>query len=187
MRYDFYAVKTDKLTILDFIFNGTDLQVFDLSSPYGQHIYQYKSSNEIAAKFDLVNGNKFAETFQLWSPRHKGEPIFNKVDLDPKRCSGHTFRYSTGGWGMIQLYFGGVKNGILSLSHMGHFGEKDAAKWEGTNKLNGSIQDWEWTEVQATSKKLKQYIRNKLAIQKLGILDILPGASKLQEQGIELR
>ena len=183
MRYDFYADKTDKLAVIDFIFNETDLQVFDLSSPYGQNIYQYNSSDEISAKFDLVNGNNF----QLWSPRHKGAPIFNKVDLDPKRCGGHTFRYSTEGWGMIQLYFGGVKNGILSLSHIGHFGEKDAAKWEGTNKLNGSIKDWEWTEVQATSKKLKQYIRNKLAIRKLGILDILPGANKLQQQGIELR
>jgi hypothetical protein len=187
MRYDFYADKTDKLTVLDFIFNETDLQVFDLSSPYGQNICQYKSSTEIAAKFDLFNGDKFAVTFQLWSPQHNGEPIFSKVALDPRRCNGHTFRYSTGGWGMIQLYFGGVRNGILSLSHIGHFSEKNAAKWEGINKLKGSTKGWEWKEVQATSKKLKQYIRSKVAVQKLGTLDILPGASKLQEQGIELR
>lgn len=187
MRYDFYADKIDKLIVLDYIFNETDLQVFDLSSPYGQNICQYKSSNEIAVKFDLTNGDKFAVTFQLWSPRHGGEPIFSKVALDPKRCNGHTFRYSTGGWGMIQLYLGGVKNGILSLSHIGHFGKKDASKWEGTNTRKGSINDWEWEEVQATSKKLKQYIRRKLALQKLGTLDILPAAAKLQEQGIELR
>ena len=187
MKYDFYADQTDKLTVLDFIFSETDLQVFDLSSPYGQNIYQYKSPNEIATKFDLVNGDKFAMTFQLWTPRHKGEPKFRKIDLDPKRCNGHAFRYSTDGWGMIQLYFGGIKNGMLSLSHIGHFSEKDAAKWEETNKFNGSVKDWNWTEVQATSKKLKQYIHSKLAAKKIGSIDVLLGASKLQEQGIELR
>lgn len=187
MRYDFYADQTDKLTILDFIFNETDLQVFDLFSPYGQNISQYKSSKEVTAKFDLVNGDKFAVTFQLWTPRHKGKPVFKKVDLDPKRCNGHTFRYSTDGWGMIQLYFGGVKNNLLSLSHIGHFSEKDAAKWEGTNKFNGNIKDWDWKEVQATSKKLKQYIHSKLAVTKFGRTDVLFGATKLYGQGVELR
>jgi hypothetical protein len=187
MTYDFYADKTDKLSVLDFIFNQTDLQVFDLASPYGQEICEYKSSQEISVKFDLVNGDKFAITFQLWTPRHKGKPVFRKVDLDPKRCNGHAFRYSTDGWGMIQLYFGGITNKVLSQSHIGHFNEKGAAKWEGTNKFNGSVNDWDWKEVQATSKMLKQYIHNKLAVDKFGSTDVLLGATKLQEQGIELR
>ena len=187
MRYDFYADQTDKLTLLDFIFNETDLHVFDSSSPYGQNISQYKSAKEVSARFDLVNGDKFAVTFQLWTPRHKGEPAFRKIDLEPKRCNGHTFRYSTDGWGMIQLNFGGVKNNILSLSHIGHFSEKDAAKWQGTNKFSGDIDNWDWKEVQATSKKLKQFIQSKLAVKKFGSTDVLLGASKLHEQGIELR
>jgi hypothetical protein len=83
MTYEFYADKTDKLSVLDFIFNQTDLQVFDLASPYGQKIGQYKSCEEISAKFDLINGDKVAITFQLWTPRHKGEPVFRKVSLDP--------------------------------------------------------------------------------------------------------
>lgn len=186
MTYDFYADKTDKLSVLDFIFNQTDLQVFDLTSPYGQEIFQFKSSEEIATKFDLVNGGKFGVTFQLWTPRHKGKPVFRKVDLDPKHCNGHTFRYSTDGWGMIQLYFGGIKNNILSQSHIGHFSEAGAAKWEGTNKFNGSVNDWDWKEVQATSKKLKRYIHSQLAEKRLGSIDVLLGASKLQGQGIEL-
>jgi hypothetical protein len=187
MTYDFYADPTDKLSVLDFIFNKTDLQVFDLASPKGQQICQYKSSEQIATKFDLSKGGKFAVTFQLWTPRHKGGPIFRKIDLDPKHCNGHTFRYSTDGWGMIQLYFGGLKDDILSLSHIGHFNQKSAAKWEEINAFNGSVNNWDWKEVQATSRKLKQYIHNKLAVERLGSIDVLLGASKLQEQGIELR
>ena len=139
MTYDFFADKGDKLEILDFIFKNTDLQVYDLSSPYDQEICNYKTINEISTKFDLDNGDKFAVTLQLWTPRHKGKPIFRKIDLDPKRCNGHTFRYSTDGWGLIQLYFGGLKNNTLHQSHIGHFNEKGALKNESLTTLSVMI------------------------------------------------
>ena len=187
MTYDFFADKADKLEVLDFIFKETDLQVYDLGSPYGQEICQYKTIEEISSKFDLDNSDKFACTFQLWTPRHKGKPIFRKVDLDPKRCNGHTFRYSTDGWGLIQLYFGGLKNNELNQSHIGHFNEKGALKWEETNKVNGLVSLWDWTEIQKTSRKLKYYIHNKLAIRKIGSFGVLSGADKLEKHGIKLR
>lgn len=68
MTYDFFADKADKLKILDFIFKDTDLHVYDSDSPYGQGICQYKTVDEISSKFDLDNGDKFAVTFQLWTP-----------------------------------------------------------------------------------------------------------------------
>jgi hypothetical protein len=143
MTYNFFADKTDKLIILDYIFSETDLRVFDLYSAIGEEICTYKSAEEIATKFDLENGDKFAVTFQLWAPRHRGKPAFRKIELDPKRCKGHTFRYSTDGWGMIQLYFGGMKNNLLHQSHIGHFNEKGAAKKEGTNNFNGNVRQWD--------------------------------------------
>jgi hypothetical protein len=71
MNYNFFADKADKLEVLDFIFKDTDLQVYDLGSPFGQEINEYKTVDEISSKFDLDNGVKFAITFQLWTPRHK--------------------------------------------------------------------------------------------------------------------
>ena len=106
MTFDFFADKTVKLKILDFIFMDTDLHVYDSGSPYGQEINEYKTVDAIASKFDLINGDKFAVTFQLWDPSHKGKPIFRKIDLDPKHCNGYTFRYSTDGWGLIQFIGG---------------------------------------------------------------------------------
>jgi hypothetical protein len=187
MTYDFFADKADKLEILDFIFKDTDLHVYDLSSAYGQEICQYKTVDEVLSKFDLDNGDKFAVTFKLWTPRHKGKPLFRKIDLDPKRCNGHTFRYSTEGWGLIQLYFGGLKNNELNQSHIGHFNEKGALKWEENNKVNGLVSLWDWTEIQATSRKLKYQIHNKLATRKIGSFGVLSGADKLEKQGIKLR
>jgi hypothetical protein len=185
MTYNFFANKTDKLEILDFIFNETDLRIYDLSSTYGQEVCEYKTVDEIATKFDLDNGNKFAATFQLWTPRHKGNLIFRKIDLDPKHCNGHTLRYATEGWGLIQLYFGGLKNNELNQSHIGHFNEKGALKWEETNKVNGLVSTWDWTEIQNTSRKLKYQIHNKLAISKFEGVGVLHGASNLEKQGIK--
>ena len=186
MTYDFFADKVDKLKVLDFIFKDTDLQVYDLGSAYGQDICQYKTVDEISSKFDLEI-DELETTFQLWTPRHKGKPIFRKVDLDPKRCNGHTFRYSTEGWGLIQLYFGGLKNNELKHSHIGHFNEKGALKWEETNNVNGLVSSWDWTEIQTTSRKLKYQINNKMAIRKIGSFGVLTGADKLEKQGIKFR
>lgn len=187
MNYNFYANKTDKLDVLDFIFNNTDLHIYDKDSSYGQEIYQYKTVDEISSKFNLDNGDKFANTFQLWSPRHKGKPLFRKVELDPKHCNGHTFRYSTEGWGLIQLYFGGLKNNELHQSHIGHFNEKGALKWEDINNVNGLVSLWDWREIQSTSRKLKYQISNKLATRNIGSLGVLTGADSLEKQGIKLR
>lgn len=186
MTYDFFADKSDKLEILGFIFKETDLHVYDLSSPFGQEICEYKTVVEISSKFDLDNGDKFANTFQLWAPRHTGKPIFRKINLDPKRCNGHTFRYSTDGWGLIQLYFGGLKNNNLNQSHIGHFDQKEALILEDTNKINGLVNSWDWTEIQTTSKILKYQIHKKLAIRKIGGFGLLSGADKLEKQGVKL-
>jgi hypothetical protein len=187
MNYDFFAAKDDKIEILHHIFNETDLHVYDLDSPFGQEICEYKAVEEISSKFDLDKGDKFANTFQLWAPRHQGRLIFAKIKLDPKRCNGHTFRYSTEGWGLIQLYFGGLKNNELNHSHIGHFSEKGALKCEYANRRNGLVNAWDWKEINITSRKLKYQIHNKMSIGKLGSCGVLPGASKLEKQGIKYR
>jgi hypothetical protein len=186
MNYNFFADRADKIKILDLILNDTDLRMYDLSSPYGQEISEYKTVDEVEAKFDLDNGDNFALCFQLWTPRHKGKPVFRKIELDPKRCNGHTFRYSTDGWGLIQLYLGGIKNNQLNHSHLGHFGEKGALKLQLTNTFNGRVSDWDWTEIQLTSRKLKQQIRNKMVTRKIESFDVLHGAERLERQGLVL-
>lgn len=186
MTYDFYADKSDKLKILDFILRDTDLHIYDLGSAYGQKICEYKTVDEISSRFDLEI-EQFGTTFQLWSPKLKGKPIFRRVELDPKRCNGQTFRYATEGWGLIQLYFGGMKNGELKRSHLGHLNEKEALKLADINSVYGPLDSWDWKEVQIVSRKLKYLIHNKLAYRKIGSFGILPGADKLEKQGIKLR
>lgn len=185
MTYDFYADKNDKIEILNFIFRETDLQIFDSDSAYGQKINEYKTTDDIISKFDLENGGQFAITFQLWSPRFKGDLNFRKVKLDPRHCNGHTFRYSTDGWGLIQLYFGGLMNNELNRSHIGHQSEKRALTWEASYKEMGLVNKWNWKEVEQTGRKLKYQISNKMAKRKINTYGVLVGADKLEGQGIK--
>jgi hypothetical protein len=186
MTYDFFAAEQDKIDILNFIFAETDLRIFDHSSPLGQKVNEYKSTDEVTAKFDLQAGGKFAITFKMWSPTFKAELIFEKVDLNPKHCKGHTFRYCTQGWGLIQLYFGGIENNHLSPSHIGHFNQKGALKWEGINLSNGKVNNWDWPEIEKTSRKLKYQIHNKLVVKKIGARGVLKAAEALQREGFLL-
>lgn len=185
MNYNFYAGKNDKLDVLEFIFKKTDLHVYDLGSAYSKEISEYKTAEEVASKFDLTNGDKFAITFQLWSPKHEGKPIFRRIELDPTRCNGHSFRYSTEGWGMIQLYFGGIKNQSLNQSHIGHFNEKGALKNEFPNHFNGKVNQWNWKEISKTSRMLKYQIHNRLAIDKIGSVGIMKEANEMRINKIE--
>ena len=186
MDYNFYAGEIDKKELLEFIFVETDLRLFDLGSTYGEEICEYKSVSEIVNKFDLKKGGTFATTFQMWSHRHEGEPLFRRVKLDPSRCKGHTFRYSTDGWGMIQLCFGGIKNKKLYQSHIGHFNEKDALKNQSMNHFNGKVEQWNWEEIIKTSRKLKYQIHNKMAVDRIGSIGVLKEASGMRDKHFRL-
>jgi hypothetical protein len=143
--------------------------------------------DEIISKFDLTHGGQFAVPFQLWTERHKGELLFRRIDLDPKRSDGHTFRYATAGWGLIQLYFGGLENNELNQSHIGHFNEKGAVAKAASGGFNGKVNSWDWGEIQKSSRKIKYHLHSKLAVRKMGSAGVLAGAMKMEQQGVLLR
>jgi hypothetical protein len=186
MNYDFFANRGDKINVFDLIFTAMELQVFDHYSPYGQEINQYKSTAEIISHFELEKGRQSAVTLNLWSPGFGGKVRFKWVELDPKYCDGNTYSYATEGWGLIQLYLGGLEENILFPSHIGHFNETGARKNEDVNKENGKVNLWNWQVIEQTSRKLKYQIHNKMAVRKIGSSGVLSGAEVLSKSGVRL-
>jgi hypothetical protein len=179
MNYDFYADKNDAADVLNFIFSETDLILYQLDSVFGKEINHYKSTDQVMSAFNFTSWKEPSPSFQLWSPRFEGDLVIRKVDLDPKYCKGHTFRYSTEGWGLIQLYFGVQSNDKIQFSHLGHQSEKRALAWEDTCKNLGPVQKWNWTEVESAARKIKNHIHGKLAVRKEKGYGILKGADSL--------
>lgn len=186
MTYNFFANKADTLALLDYLFTETDLHVYELSSAFDSEVKEYISTREIEANFDLEKGGQYAVCFTLWSPRFGAAPQFRRIELNPRSCEGHRFRYATEGWGMIALYFGGQQNGVLKSSHLGHYNERGALAREHYQSHLGPVDAWNWPEINATSRKLKYLLHTKRAVKKQGSIGILSGAAELERQGIIL-
>lgn len=186
MTYDFFAGESDKKTILNYIFNETDLKIFDLASPPGEKVREYHNIADITSFLDLTDETYNTIHLQLWSPPFKGKPAFRRIELNPRHCNGHTFRYATEGWGLIQLYLYGIKGDSLKHSHIGHFNHKGAAKQEGTNPGISKAALWDWKEIQKTSVNLKYMLDKRLSVERTGTYRILPRAKQLMEKGIKL-
>lgn len=175
MNYDFFADGNDVVSILDFIFSETDLLLYQLDSGYGQDIKYFQKTEEVLKIYNFPKSLNSTH-FQLWTPKFMGDLVIRKVELDPKYCKGHTFRYSTEGWGLIQLYFGGLRGDKLEKSHLGHQSEKRATAWEETYKNLGPASKWDWKEVESTARKIKNQIHSKMAVRKINSYGILKGA-----------
>jgi len=175
MNYDFFADGNDVVNILNFVFSETDLILYQLGSDYGEDIKCFQTTEDVLKvyNFPKIPNSTY---FQLWTPRFKGDLVIRKVELDPKYCQGHTFRFSTEGWGLIQLYFGGLRGDRLEHSHLGHQSIKRATNWEDNYKDLGSASKWDWKEVESTARKLKYQIHNRMAVKKINSFGILKGA-----------
>ena len=186
MNYSFYADFEDKIDILNFIFNELELKVFDSYSKPEKSIIEYKNTDDIISCVDLKNGTEYAQTFKLWHPNFSTDVLIEKINLNPEKCDGHTFRYAIRGWGMIQLSFGGLDKNRLHPSSISHFNEKGALRKETSNHINGKVSDWNWKEISRVSRKLKYHIEKKLIVEKINHFGILKTAYNSKENGIEL-
>jgi hypothetical protein len=113
MNYNFFASESDKITLLNYLFANTDVQIFDSYSPYDEQVRQYKSLTDLTTAFDLANGDQYAVSLSLWAPSFLGAVRFEKIALKPQYCNGHTFQYCTSGWGLLNLHLGGEQNNTL--------------------------------------------------------------------------
>lgn len=124
---------------------------------------QYFSTSEILEKFDLENGGDYAVCFSLWNPLDGTKNIIKKVDLNPEKCNGHTFRYCTQGWGVQQLYLGGIQEEYLNSSRFLGFNEKGALAKDSYYCFTDSVaHKLDWKLIRSDQRKLKNYIEKKI-------------------------
>ena len=178
MNYQFFAGKDDKFEVLKYIFEETELKVFDSYSIPEEEIVEYKSVSEIISKFSDDNQ---IMVFVLWNEKFEGKIIHRRIELNPKHCNGKTYRYSIGGWGLIQIGFGRLNKQNLSKSTISHFNEIRAKK----EQMNGEADIWNWKEILKASNKLKYQIHNKMAVEKIGSFGVLKKAKELSDSGFK--
>src|SRR5688500_15610156 len=108
---DFYAVKDDIRALMHFIFEETDVRVFESYSECDQELREFRSYRELDSAFDVgvdPHGNGHCVLLQLWSPSVTQDVAISRIELKPTKRRPHTFRYNIYGIGVIQLYLGGL-------------------------------------------------------------------------------
>lgn len=186
----FYAAHQDIIEVLNFVFAKTDCRVLESYSEPGCELREFKTTEQLVSAFALgshLYDRRDSITLQLWSPSTSSQTKIKCITLDPKHCSGHTFRYCVEGWGLMQLYFGGIRNREIASSHLRHNNEKRANAWEDTCRDEmGSVDNWDWDGVRKLSGKIQYHIGNRLAVSKAGSRPVLLAASKLCSEGYTL-
>lgn len=180
---DFFATRPDFEQLFAFLYGETDFRVFESYSEFGQSVREFPSFADLCSAFDVgrdKHGSGSAATLQLWSPSVMAEPKIERIELDPEKCGGFKFRFCVSGYGLVQLYLGGVHDRVITKSHYGHFSERGAAQW-------GDVSDVNWGALGKISGRVQRHIRRKLAVAKVPGRPVLAGAYQLNTEGYELK
>ncbi len=180
---DFFAAESDQRAVLDFLFSSTDARVFESYSEPDAELREFTSTDELAAAYPVgtdLHGNGHAILLQLWSPTVMRDLCIRRFKLDPAHCNGHTFRHSIEGGGLMQLYFGGVCDRVVTASHFGHQSQVRAKAWEVDDGVN-------WEGLKTLSNRIQYHIRKRLAAGKAGSMPVLPAALVLARAGYALK
>jgi len=176
---DFYAYGDDHRRILSYVLENLPCRLFELYSAYDSELVEFSSLEQIASHYNINNwpaGDHASMRFQLLPADACGQVQFTRIQLNSSRCNSATFRYSSDGWGLIQLYLESPRKGQLRQSHTNHNSEKRAAAWAATYPELNPPSDWDWAAVTSFSRKLNRFIR-KTAVSKSGSRVVLPAAS----------
>jgi hypothetical protein len=182
-QLDFFAVRQDLRHVIEFLYEETDFRIYELYSAFGQELREFKSFAELDAAFDIgrdKHGHGHSVLLSLWSPAVMKSPHITRVKLDPMHCHGFTFRYTTGGWGAVQLYLGGLHVKVVTKSHFGHGTERGA-------RSLGYRSGVDWKALAKLSNRVRYHVSKRLAVAKVPGRPVLPAAYKLHREGYELK
>ena len=134
--------------LAEFLFESGAPVVFHAYSDYDQPLRSFRTRSELIADIEaaLEKGQK-SLLLALHYPDTKGHVAQRKITLDPKKCDGHTWRYSVEGWGLIQFQ-GDLRHAPLIECRIAVNTQKRAEAWAGTYPELRDPYLWDWGLVQ---------------------------------------
>jgi hypothetical protein len=182
---DFYAAGLDFEPVLDFVFHRTGCRVFESYSEFDKEIREFKSAADLSQAYRIGECAHSSQSVLLQLVPPGADSLYRIKQIALKPSNGRRFRFAIEGWGLIQLYLGGVGPSGLVPSHTNHNSEKRAVLWSHTNPELMSPEVWDWKQIVRTSSALNRYIRTKLAVTARSSRPVLPEAAKALATGTE--
>ena len=146
--------------IVDAVYDG-DPNVFEAYSDYDCEIKSFPNKEslitDISTELSKDNRHKSVYYFLIY-PGSGGIIKKRKIDLDPKRSDGATYRYTAEGWGLIQFQLDLTNTEKISCRFAVN-SEKRANKWSSTYPEFESPSLWNWVTVEKHARRLIRALR----------------------------
>jgi hypothetical protein len=180
---NFYAIGNDYKEILEFVFSELACRVFQDYSEFDSELIEFGSADEVCEHYNLFkfdNGKSQMANIILWPTEASDKFKVTKIELNPDKCNGATYRYQANDWGLIQLQFKGTNKLGLQYSHTNHNTEKRALAWEEIDRDKlGNVRDWNFSVTTSVSRKIINFIK-KHSNKKVGPMPVMACASEVE-------
>lgn len=183
---DFYAIGGDLDEVLDYVFTSTGCRVFESFSAFDTDLVEFLDADTLRRNRPVGSCQQgmVSVLLQLLIPSAAHLPRIRRIDLPPGNSDGHRFRHVIEGFGLLQLYLGGLSpNGIVA-SHTSHASHQRARAWHETAPDLGPVDAWNWAELTRTSEALNHLIRTKLVATTIGNCPVLREAYRAFDSGL---
>lgn len=144
--------------IADAIFNEESAEVLEAYSDFDQESIQLRSAKDLctyALSRRISNGYLH---LAVRYPDMAGKLTKARIELDPSKCGGHTYRYQAQGWGLVWVYLklspaGGLESFISANS------EKRAVAWAPAYPEMEAPSTWQWLPVARHLRRLRRALK----------------------------
>ncbi|EMO41188.1 hypothetical protein LEP1GSC186_3011 [Leptospira noguchii serovar Autumnalis str. ZUN142] len=172
-----YGTLKDHIEILNYLFQKKNCSIYESYSDFEKPIRIFSNVEEIIQEFQ--SNTIFLNIYVQGSgPKFKAR----KILLDPKKCNGAKYRFSSDGWGMIQLHLSTNIRNRLCSSYTNHNTLKRAEKWEKFYKDLDSPSQWNFDSVIQFSNQFIRKIKSQ-TYAKIGSRIVTKNAFLLWENG----
>jgi len=146
-------------SLVEAIFEPSAVSVFTSDSDHGEETLQFHSAAEVLAHFHRkVGSGSKSESYAAHYAETGGHVENRRVTLDPKKCKGHMFRYSVGGWGVIHIQVK-LRGPSLTDCTIHVNSQKRAEAWAATAPNLESPELWNWPLVEKHVRRLSRQLK----------------------------
>ncbi|MEO0574355.1 MAG: hypothetical protein AAF004_02745 [Pseudomonadota bacterium] len=177
-QLDFYALRSDIETILEFVFEQTDCRVFESYSRPSHELREFSSLDSLRGS-DFLEANHGRYFLRLLSKSINCEPIIREFTLTKTGQK----RQEVNGPGMFQIDEGhrlDTQGDALSWSTFRHWNEAGAK--QRSSFPDELLETVDWKRMRRISGQIQRHIRNKLAVAKIRTRPILPDAFRVLDE-----
>ena len=149
----------DLQLVVDSIFAVGSPTVYETFSRFDSDTLSFCDANKLCEYLALPRSKKGSFLgFSIYFPDAHGFVEKIRINLDPRRCKGYTFRYETHGWGLIQFQVD-LQDAPNIACRVAVNSQKRANMWVDTYPELRSPDLWDWKVIEKHARRMIRTLR----------------------------